>query len=66
MKEHMELCSKQQSVMLNKYILDFRFFKVDTFCFDDSFAHSWHSLDQIHELKCKTYSGLFNTYLFTT
>ena len=35
----------------SKYILDFRFFKVATLCLDDSFAHSWHSLDQLH-LKC--------------
>ena len=31
----------------SKYILDFRFFKVAT-CLDDSFAHSWHSLKQLH------------------
>ena len=24
----------------------FRFFKVATFCFDDSFAHSWYNLNQ--------------------
>ncbi|CAJ0952139.1 unnamed protein product [Ranitomeya imitator] len=27
----------------------FRFFKVATFCFDDCFAQSWHSLDELQE-----------------
>ncbi|CAJ0966693.1 unnamed protein product [Ranitomeya imitator] len=27
-----------------------RFFKVATFCFDDCFAHSWHSLDELQEI----------------
>ncbi|XP_073495545.1 uncharacterized protein, partial [Phyllobates terribilis] len=26
------------------------FFKVATFCFDDCFAHSWHSLDELQEV----------------
>jgi hypothetical protein len=30
----------------SKYI--FRFFKGATFCLDDSFAQSWHSLNQLH------------------
>ena len=36
--------------MLNKskYILYLRFFKVATLCLDDSFAHSWYSLIQLH------------------
>ena len=29
----------------------FRFFKVATLCLDDSFVHSWHSLNQLH-LEC--------------
>ena len=29
----------------------FRFLKVATLCLDDSFAHSWHSLNQLH-LEC--------------
>ena len=33
----------------SKYILYLRFFKVATLCLDDSFAHSWHSLNQLHE-----------------
>lgn len=42
----------QQTKMFNKqeYILDFRFFKVATFCFEDSFAHSWHCLTQRYEV----------------
>ena len=28
-----------------------RFFKVATLCLDDSFARSWHSLNQLH-LEC--------------
>ncbi|XP_073499013.1 syntaxin-binding protein 3 isoform X2 [Phyllobates terribilis] len=28
----------------------YRFFKVATFCFDDCFAHSWHSLDDLQEV----------------
>ena len=32
----------------SKYTLYLRFFKVATLCFDDSFAHSWHSLNQLH------------------
>ena len=31
-------------------MLYLRFFKVATLCLDDSFAHSWHSLIQIHEV----------------
>jgi hypothetical protein len=33
----------------SKYILYLRFFKVATFCLD-SFAHAWHSLNQLHEV----------------
>ena len=49
----MGLCCKQKSSQTNQnqdifYI--FTLFKVATFCFDDSFAHSWHSLSQIHEV----------------
>ena len=45
----MESCSNQ---VLNKskYILDFRFFKVATISLNDSFAHSCHSLNQLHEV----------------
>ena len=31
----------------SKYILYLRFFKVATLCPDDSFAQSWHSLNQL-------------------
>jgi hypothetical protein len=34
----------------SKYILYLRFFKVATLCLDDSFAHAWHSLNQLHEV----------------
>ena len=43
----MELCSHQKSVKQIKVY--FIFFKVTTLCLDDSFAHSWHSLNQLHE-----------------
>jgi hypothetical protein len=35
---------------ISKYISYFKFFKVTTICLDDSFAHSWHSLIQLHEV----------------
>ena len=44
----MESCSNQKSVKQFK-IYFMRFFKVATLCLDDSFAHSWHSLNQLHE-----------------
>jgi hypothetical protein len=31
----------------SKYILDFRFFKVANISLEDSFAHSWHSLNSL-------------------
>ena len=43
---HMESCSTQKSVKQIK--IDVRFFNVDTLCLDDSVAHSWHSLNQLH------------------
>ena len=45
----MESSSNQKSYI--QYILDLRFFKVATLCIDDSFAHSWQSLNQLH-LEC--------------
>ena len=45
----MESCSNQKSVKQIK--IDFRFFIVATLCLDDSFAQSWHSLNQLH-LEC--------------
>lgn len=44
MKKHIEIMSLTQKSV--KPVLDFRFFWVATFCFDDSFAHS---LSQLHE-----------------
>ena len=32
------------------YSLYLRFFKVATLCLDDNFTHSWHSLNQLHEI----------------
>ena len=49
MKLHMESCSNQKSVQQIK--MYFRFVKVTTHCLDDSFAHSWHSLNLLH-LEC--------------
>ena len=46
----MESCSNQKSVKQTKYILYLRFFKVATLCLDDSIAHYWHSLNQLHEV----------------
>ena len=34
----------------SKYILNVRFFKVATLCLDDSVAHAWHSVYQLHEV----------------
>ena len=44
----MESYSNQKIVKQTKYIVYLKFFKVDTLCLEDSFAHSWHSLNQIH------------------
>jgi hypothetical protein len=41
----MESCSNQKSVKQFKHV-----FKVATLCLDDSFAHSWHSLNQLQEV----------------
>ena len=45
----MEFVVTKNVLNKSKYILDFRFFKVVTLCLDGSFAHSRHSLNQIHE-----------------
>jgi hypothetical protein len=44
----MESCSNLKRVKQQIY---FRFFKVATLCLDDSFAYSWHSLNQF-QLEC--------------
>ena len=44
----MESCSKQKRV--KQIIIYLRFFKVATLCLDDIFAHSWHSLNQLHKV----------------
>ena len=43
----MESCNNPKSVQ-SKHILYLRFFQVATLCLD-SFAHSWHSLNQLHK-----------------
>ena len=42
----MESCSNQKSVEQIK--IYFKFFKVANLCLHESFAHSWHSLNQFH------------------
>ena len=47
----MESCSNQKKVFnKSKYILYLRFLKVATLCLNDSVAHTWHSLNQLHEV----------------
>ena len=45
----MESCSNQKSVIQIKIHLIFEILKIATLCLDDSFAHSWYSLNQLHE-----------------
>ena len=40
------------------YVLYLRFFKVATLCLDN-FAHSWHSLNQLHKVTCNAKDGYF-------
>ena len=42
----MESCSNKKSDKQIK--IYFRFFKVATLCLNDSFTHSWHSLNKLH------------------
>jgi hypothetical protein len=44
----MESCSNQKSV--KQIQIYFIFFKVATLCLDDSLEHTWHSLNQLHEV----------------
>ena len=41
----MESCNNQKKCEKNQHI-----FYIATICLDDSFAHSWHSLNQLHEV----------------
>lgn len=42
---------QKKSVNKSKYVLYFKFFKAAIFfCFVDSFAHSWQSHNQFHEV----------------
>jgi hypothetical protein len=47
----MESCSKQRSVKQIKIYFIFEILQRAIICLDDSFAHSWHSLNQLH-LEC--------------
>ena len=47
----MESCSNQKSVKQIKMYLIFEILQIATLCLDDIFAHSWHSLNQLH-LEC--------------
>jgi hypothetical protein len=46
----MESCSNQKSVHQIKIYFKFEILQIATLCLDDSFAHSWHSLNQLHEV----------------
>ena len=46
----MASCSKHIFLNKHNYVLYSILFKVTTFCFDDSLAHSLHSLSQLHEV----------------
>ena len=43
-------CNNQKLLRKSKYMLHLRFFKVTTLCLDDSFAHSWYSLNQHNDV----------------
>ena len=47
----MESCSNQKSVKQIKIYFIFEILQIATLSLDDSFAHSWHSLNQLH-LEC--------------
>ena len=46
----MESCSNQKSVKQIKIYFIFEILQIATLCLDDSFAHSWHSHNQLHEV----------------
>jgi hypothetical protein len=46
----MESCSNQKSVKQIKEYFMVEIFQIATLCVNDSFAHSWHSLNQLHEV----------------
>ena len=46
----MESCVNQKSVKQMKIYFIFEVFQIATLCLDDSFAHGWHSLNQLHEV----------------
>ena len=51
MNEHIWNYVVNKKVQNNsKDVLYFRFFKIASLCFDYCFVHSWHSLDELHEV----------------
>ena len=46
----MESWSNQKSVKQIKLYIIFENLQIATLCLDDSFAHAWHSLNQLHEV----------------
>ena len=46
----MESCSNQKSVKQIKIYFIFEILQIATLCLDNSFAHFWHSLNQLHEV----------------
>ena len=46
----MELCTNQKSVKQIKIYFIFEILQIASLCLDDSFAHSWHSLNQLYEV----------------
>ena len=46
----MESCSNQKSVKQMKIYFIFEILQIATLCPDENFAHSWHSLNQLHEV----------------
>ena len=46
----MESSSNQKSVEQIKIYFIFEILQIATLCLDDSFAQTWHSLNQLHEV----------------
>jgi hypothetical protein len=46
----MKSCSNQKSVKQIKIEFIFDILQIDILCLDDSFAHSWYSLNQLYEV----------------
>jgi hypothetical protein len=46
----MESCSNKNSVKQIKIYFIYEIIQIATLCLDNSFAHSWYSLNQLHEV----------------